>query len=175
MIFFGRGFNLYLLPLLALALATGCQTSRADKKLSTLRVHIESSANIAEGGQTVSVLRNEPVAIMISTLPVVSEANVVAATLLEVPGGYAVRVRFDETATIMLEQYTATSPGKHLVIAGQWGEKIDESRWLAAPLITHRIADGSLTFTPDASRDEAKQWVLGLNNVAKKNAKGALK
>ena len=43
-----------------------------------------------------------------------------------------------------------------------------ENRWLAAPVIPSRIGNGVLTFTPDASREEADQIVLGLNNVAKK-------
>ena len=38
-------------------------------------------------------------------------------------------------------------------------------RWIAALLITRRIADGLLTFTPDASREEADAMVLGWNNV----------
>ena len=49
----------------------------------------------------------------------------------------------------MLEQYTAANPGRHLVIFGQWGDKLADGRWLAAPLITHRISNGLLAFTPD--------------------------
>jgi hypothetical protein len=65
-----------------------------------------------------------------------------------------------------LEQYSAGNPGRHFVIFGQWGDKLANGRWLAAPLITHRIANGVLTFTPDLSRPEADQMVLGLSNVA---------
>ena len=75
----------------------------------------------------------------------------------------------------MLEQYSAANPGKHFAIFGQWGEKLADGRWLAAPLITHRIADGMLSFTPDMSREEADRLVLGLNNVAKKILKGQFK
>jgi hypothetical protein len=45
-------------------------------------------------------------------------------------------------------------------------------RWLAAPRITGRIADGRLEFTPDATRDEAERIVHGLNRVAELVAKG---
>jgi len=41
-------------------------------------------------------------------------------------------------------------------------------RWLAAPLINRRMADGMITFTPDASREETEKFVEGLNNSAKK-------
>ena len=43
-----------------------------------------------------------------------------------------------------------------------------EGRWLAAPRINKRIADGVLVFTPDATREEAEQIALGLNNLAQK-------
>jgi hypothetical protein len=171
MIFFGRRFNLYLLSLLALTLACGCQTNSKSKQLSTVRVHIECAANTSASGQTVSVLRDEPVDITITAVPFLSEANVLSATLLDATGGCAVKIQFDGTGTWMLEQYTSANSGKHLVIAGQWGKKPVISRWLAAPIITQRIANGQLTFTPDASHEEMQEWVQGLNNVAKKNAK----
>jgi murein DD-endopeptidase MepM/ murein hydrolase activator NlpD len=49
------------------------------------------------------------------------------------------------------------------------GRKTRDGRWLAAPIITRRISNGVLVFTPDCSREEADQLVLGLNNVAKEN------
>jgi hypothetical protein len=77
-------------------------------------------------------------------------------------------VKFDETGSWMLEQATASTPGKHLIIFGQWGETVAETRWLAAPLISRRIGDGVITFTPDASREESQRFVEGLNHTAKK-------
>jgi hypothetical protein len=59
-----------------------------------------------------------------------------------------------------------TPPPTPAVIFGQWGDKPAIGRWLAAPLISHRMADGVLAFTPDLSRPEADQLVLGLNHVA---------
>jgi len=98
----------------------------------------------------------------------VTERNIIAATLLETPGGgFSLRVKFDETGSWMIEQATAGNPGKHLVIFAQWGETVAEGRWLAAPAITRRIADGVITFTPDASREETLKLVEGLNHTAK--------
>ena len=37
-----------------------------------------------------------------------------------------------------------------------------------APAVSKRISDGLFVFTPDASREEADEIVMGLNNVAKK-------
>ena len=48
-----------------------------------------------------------------------------------------------------------------------WGKDLKNGRWLMAPLITSRINNGLLSFTPDMSRDEATLFVQGLNNVAK--------
>lgn len=164
----GRCFNLYFALAMTVALFCGCQTEWQKKKpVAALRVHLEVGSDNSEMSQTVSVLRADPVSVTISHDPILTEANVVAAKVIQTPGGFAVEVQFDENGTWLLEQYTASNPGKHFVIFGQWGEKLANSRWLAAPLITHRIADGILIFTPDASREEADQLVLGLNNVAK--------
>ena len=171
--FYRQRFNLILTAAAALLLAGGCATGKkADKQLAILRVHVESSANLAGGGRTISVLRHEPVAVTIGSEPILSEASIIAATLLETPGGFAIEVKFDETGGWVLEQYSATNPGKHFAIFGQWGEKLAEGRWLAAPQISRRLAGGILAFTPDCSRDEAKELVRGLNNAAKKAATG---
>ena len=174
--FYRRRFNLYLQLAAALALAAGCATDKkTDKLVSTMRVHIECGANVGESGATISLLRSMPVQVTISTRPILTEANLIAATLMDAPGGFAIKVRFDEISSGILEQYTAGNPGRHLVIAGEWGKTNIIERWLAAPLITHRIADGMLTFTPDASRAEATEFVQGLNNDAKANIKDKMK
>jgi preprotein translocase subunit SecD len=173
--FCARRFNLYLLLATGLVLLAGCATDKKEKKIALLRVHIESSANAPGGGQTISVLRDKPVNVTVAAEPVLSEANIVAAKVIDTPGGFAVEIKFDQTGTWILEQYTAVNPGKHFVIFGQWGDKLASTRWLAAPIITHRIANGILAFTPDADREEMKQLEQGLNNNAKNNLKGSLK
>jgi hypothetical protein len=67
----------------------------------------------------------------------------------------------------LLEQYTASNPGKRVAIFSQFGKKLDQARWLAAPVIYRRISDGVLTFTPDTDLKEAEEIELGLNNHAK--------
>ena len=171
--FYARGFNLYLLLLAGLFAGAGCQSDKdkGDKHLASLRIHLENRAQLPGVGKTVSVIRANPVLVTINEDPVLTEASIVRANLLDTPVGYAVEVKFDETGTYTLEQYTSAYEGKHFVIFGQWSEDSTNSRWLAAPLITHRIINGTLAFTPDASHEEAKQLVLGLNNMAKKIAK----
>jgi preprotein translocase subunit SecD len=176
--FCGIRFNLYLLLLLTLLTAAGCQTHKQDKKdkeFATLRFHIENKAQVAGSGKTVTVLRAEPVLVTINIDPILTENNIVKAALLETPGGYAIEVKFDETGTWMLEQYTSANSGRHFAIFSQWSEKASDSRWIAAPIISHRIANGIYSFTPDASREEAQAIVTGLNNMAEKVAKEQLK
>ena len=173
--FYAMRFNLYLLPLLAAMLLPGCQTNKKDEHLASLRIHLENRAQVAGSGQTVSVLRSQPVLVTINTEPVLTEANIIGATVLATPGGYALQVQFDETGTWTLEQYSAANIGKHFAIFGQWSEQATNSRWLGAPVISHRIANGVLAFTPDASQEEAIKLVTGLNNMARKIAKGKMK
>jgi len=170
-----RQFNLFL-ALMALAVLCGCQTDKKNKEVSALRMHIEANTGVVGTTQAVSVPpRDDPVLITIEKEPILTEASLIQSRVIDSHGGIAIQIQFDESSTLVLEQYSAANPGKHFVIFGQWGEKVADGRWLAAPLITHRIAGGILSFTPDMSHEEADRLVLGLNNVSKKIIKGQLK
>jgi preprotein translocase subunit SecD len=175
MIVWSRRFNLYLALAAALTLLCGCQMFRQKGPLGALRVHIQTNPNALDTSQTISVVRSDPVLVTIGRNPILTEANVVAARVMDTPGGFDIEIRFDENGTWLLEQFSAANPGGHFAIFGQWGDQLANGRWLAAPLITHRIANGVLAFTPDASRAEADQLVLGLNNVAAQIHKGKMK
>ena len=170
-----RQFNIYLALATLLGGFCGCQTNPQDKVEAAVRVHIEVNPDPAGASQSVSVLRSDPVLVTIKTEPILTEANVVAAKVMDAPGGFDIEIKFDETGTWTLEQYSAANPGRHFVIFGQWGDKLADGRWLAAPLITRRITSSVLAFTPDCSREEADKLALGLNNVAKKLHKGFFK
>jgi preprotein translocase subunit SecD len=170
-----RRFNIYLALAFLLGLACGCQTGENEKKVGALRVHLEVSPDPAGTSQNISMLRSDPVLVTIKREPILTEANIVAAKVIDARGGFAIEIKFDENGAWLLEQYSAANPGRHFVIFGQWSEKPVAGRWLAAPLITHRIADGVLAFTPDCSREEADQLVLGLSNFVKSTHKGWFK
>ena len=173
--FYARRFNLYLLAV-CVAVAGGCAShKKKEEKVAGIRIHVESPVTLPEKYRTITVLRSQPVSVTVVEDPALTEANLIGAKLIETPGGFGVRVQFDETGAWMLEQATAGNPGKHLAVFGQWGDKLADGRWLAAPLITRRIADGSLTFTPDASREEIEKFVEGLNNTAKLIHSGPVK
>jgi len=168
-------FNLYLcvaLPL-ALALAAGCQTEERKRKhlASTLSVHIEVHADGTNLSEPVPIYRQQPVMINVDKTPILTEVNVLEAQVVDAVGGFAIRLQFDRQGTWILEQRSVDSRGRRFAIYCHFGPEFKESRWLAAPIVSHRISDGVLVFTPDATRAEADELVLGLNNVARVVAK----
>lgn len=160
-------FNIYLLlPALLLALA-GCQSpeTKREKQLATIRIHVEINTGLRGQGQTISVLRAAPMELYVEKSPFLNENHVASSRVEETPGGFALVVQFDQKGQWLLEQYTAAHPNRRLAIRSQWGVPPDvQDRWLGAPLITRRIQDGVLSFTPDASHDEVDQIVIGLDN-----------
>jgi preprotein translocase subunit SecD len=163
-------FNLFLALIILAAGLCGCSTwFHKDKPLAALRVHIELAPDTVAGPETqaVTVLRADPVKVTIDKTPILTEANLVGARVINTPEAPALEMRFDENGTWILEQYSASNPGRHFVIFGQWGKKAKDGRWIAAPIISQRINDGILSFTPDMSKAEAGQFIVGLSNSAK--------
>jgi hypothetical protein len=165
-------FNLFLLVAALSPLLGGCGSLGHQESLSTVAIFVSVAPNTGRAfkgsTETVSVLRSDPVQVTIDKQPILTEGNVVAAKVISTPAAPGIELRFDPMGTVVLEQTSATNPGGHFVVYGQWGKDLKNKRWLMAPLITTRIHDGILSFTPDMSRDEANEFVLGLNNAAKK-------
>ena len=171
-------FNIYFLLLAALVLASGCSTPKKKateqraKQLVTLRVHIEAQPDATGFTSPVTVLRSSPVIVNIQNIAILTEANVASARVVDSHGGFALRIQYNERGTRLLEHYTAANSRKRLVIFSGFGVP-GQARWLAVPVIKRKISDGLLIFTPDATRDEAEQIAIGLNNVAAENETNA--
>ncbi|MCX6884519.1 MAG: hypothetical protein WCR20_10010 [Verrucomicrobiota bacterium] len=169
-----RRFNLYFLIFLAGLLAVGCSSpeKKRGKALSSLRVHGEGAKDA--GGRTsgITVFRAKPIPIQIERSPLATEGNVREAKLVDVMGGFAIQIQFDRRGSWLIEQFTTMNRGKRLAIFSQFvsppAVKPNDERWLAAPKISQPITNGLLIFTPDATEEEARQIVQGLNNAAKK-------
>src|SRR5438874_289789 len=135
-----RPFNIYLRVATALALLCGCQSDEflLKRQLSTLRVHVEVNAERTEQVQTIEVYRAHPVSVTIRKTPFLTEANVSEAAVVEQPGGFALRIKFDRQGTWLLEQYSTGNRGRHFAIFSEFvmgpRDKKAEGRWLAAPL-----------------------------------------
>jgi len=163
-------FNIYLLLAFTAALTFGCRSTKKEEvPLSTVRIHQEVTASPMDFSVSVPVYRAQPVTVTVDKDPFLTEANVASAKVVDVLGGFNLQLEFDHRGALLLEQYTASNPGRRLGIFSMFGDTKVESRWLAAPVISRRIGNGVLSFAPDASRAEAERVALGLNNVAKRN------
>src|SRR5687768_4359396 len=152
-------FNIYFLSAL-LVLLIGCQSgSFSKKKVSTLRLHLEVNADGTARNSPVPIYRNNPLYVNVENQPFLHEGSIRQATLVEGLGGFELRVDFDRHGTWLLEQYSTAYKGKRAAIFSQFGP----ARWLAAPIMSERITNGVLIFTPDATREEAERLVEGLN------------
>jgi len=162
-------FNSYFwLVMLATVALTGCQSPerKKTKSVAALRVHLEATDDRLE--HTIApVYRAAPVNIPIEKSPFLTELNVADARVTESQGVLAVVIQLERKGAWILENYTSANPGRHFAIYAAWGEKGGTSRWLAAPAISIRIADGLLAFTPDATKAECEEIVSGLRNVAR--------
>ena len=140
--------------------------------MSALRLHLEVNRDATSRSAPVPIYRTSPMMVNVETAPFINEGLVKSARVIDTVGGFSIRLEFLQRGAWLLEQYTGSNRGKRIAIYGEFfdppGSKTNVVRWLAAPVITQRISDGVLTFTPDASRDESLLLVLGLNNLAKK-------
>lgn len=153
----------------------GCSSSAPskDKIRATVRVHIEANADRSNRTTEVPIYRASPVLVNVEANPVVSEMMVSEARVVDTVGGFALRIAFNQEGRLLLEQATAENRGRHYAVYCQFPSLQDptvtQGRWLAAPVITTRVTDGMLMFTPDATREEAYEIALGLNHVAARN------
>jgi len=165
-------FNIYLLCLAVLGAVAGCRSpeSKREKQLATLRLHMEVTPDSLGLSEAAPIYRANPTMVNINRSPFLNESFVAEARVVPDPlGGFALSIKFEQMGARLLEQYTATNPGRRMAIFTQFGENGAERRWLAAPVIGRRISDGVISFTPDATREEAEQIAKGLNNVAIKS------
>ena len=160
-------FNIILLLLL---LATGCQTHERKKELSAVRLFIEVNSDGAGDSKAVPIYRASPVLVNVETSPFLDERDVEKAAVIDWMDGFAIHLQFNEHGKLVLENTTLSNPNRRIAVLAEFGE----SRWLAAPLVSRPITDGTFSFTPDTTREEAERFVRGLNNDAaeiKKNSK----
>ena len=173
MIFRWCPFNIYLGMALILGFCAGCRSTPEKKALSVIRLHLEINRDGTQRSFAVPIYREKPVQVNVEKSPFIAEGLVKEARVIDTVGGFAIRVQFERRGTWLLEQYTGSNQGKRIAVYGEFfdppGSKTNVTRWLAAPVITRRIGDGVLIFTPDATRDESILLVQGLNNIAKKN------
>lgn len=159
------GLNNYLMLILLAAVLAGCASSEERKKRkqeTAVQLFLESEFDTGDKTQVVPVYRNAPVPVRVYKAPLLDNADLVSAAVLDVVGGFAIQLTFNFHGRIVLEGAANSNRDARLVVCAIY----PEVRWLAAPKMTGPISNGMLAFTPDATREEAERIVRGLNNVA---------
>lgn len=158
-------FNCYLAVAVCLLWSAGCVSPEEKAKrqeASTIKLHVQMDFDTGEKTDLIQVYRAKPVVYRIEKVPFLDESHLVDAAVVDTLGGFAIQVKFDFHGSLALESISTTHRNKNIAIYSLF----TEGRWLAAPMLNSRITDGTLTFTPDATREEAERIVRGLNNVA---------
>jgi len=192
-----RSFNIYFALVCVLLLGAGCAMFKHKKKeQTTIRLYLEGQKADKTTAGTVLVTK-EKFPYTVERDAFLNEADLSGASIVDNPDGtYYIRLDFNDHATLLLDMYTSSNKGKHIIVFAQFpvpGKKakkpkkepddsdlVDktnvepapgthrESAWLAAVLIRNRISNGVFAFTPDASREEGLRIVRGLRNVIPK-------
>lgn len=167
-----RWFNFYF-GMLAALLAAGCAHTRdpSDKLSTTLRVHLEAPERGAIPKQRIVVYRDAPLNLEIESLYLLTDEHVVSSRVVDEMGTYALEIRFNNWAIPLLAHNSSSHQGRRIALMAQFGPKPHSTRWIGAPRLHTVIRDGVLRFTPDATREEAYQIAVGLNNNARKHRK----
>lgn len=163
--FDARRFNCYLALVVGVAWISGCVSPEEKEKrqeASTLKLHLQMDFDTGEKSQLIEVIRAKPTVLRIDKVPFLDESHLVDAALVDTLGGFAIQVKFDFHGSLALESASGTHRNKCVAIYCMF----TEGRWLGAPQLNQRITDGTLVFTPDATREEAERIVRGLNNIA---------
>jgi len=144
---------------------SGCSSLGKDSKQKAyLRIYLEASINDPAQSIVVPVYRKQPVLIRIQKEPILDERSLVHAAVVKGIGGYSIELVFDFHGKLVLQQLSNAYRGRRLVLQAIF----PEARWLGTIRMNRPIMDGVLTFTPDATLEEAQRIVEGLNRVARK-------
>lgn len=159
-----------------LLLLCGCAGVWPKKRTPVvLRFHLESVVMDPAHTVSVAVGRESGLFVAVDGRPILDENNVLDLSVMDQFGGFSCKVLFDRRGTWLLEQASTTHRGRRCVVYCEFpygGTNI--SRWIAAPVLTGRITDGVLIFTPDLTRSEANALVKAVQPVIRKNKKESL-
>jgi hypothetical protein len=186
-------FNIYFISAWA-ALAVGCHSGGLHfhkKQVATIRLYLQTSDQASDSGKVLVTRQNIPMTIQRD--PFLDESDLRQARLVDDPDGtYAIELVFDDHGAAALDMKTIGNRGRCIVIFSHFpppGTKEDapetepsqpkpatpdaprRSGWISAVMINGRMANGTLRFTPDATRAEAETIVAGLKNVIGKSRK----
>jgi len=170
-------FNKYLtvciIAICTLMLTAGCASTKSKKNYPPImQFYLESTIPDPERNLKVRISEEPPVDITIDRSRLMDQSNIRNIGIVERTGTFALMIAFDYRGTRILEQISTANRGQRCAIYCEFTfNKTNVSRWLGAPVITHRITDGILEFTPRMSREEAEVLVKQMQPVIKQNLK----
>jgi preprotein translocase subunit SecD len=158
-------FNIYLAAALGLILATGCASSKSKEKkeATTIELHLEANQDGTPQNAPVPVYRAKPMYVNVEKDAFLDGGYLEKARVVDQLGGFVIELKFDWEGIRILDGVTTDNHNRRVAVFAKFGK---DPRWLGAPVIRRRISDGVLSFTPDATREEADRIVRGLNNLA---------
>ena len=123
-------FNIYFTVLCFAVLAGGCSilstaakaTSR-NKEYATIRLYLEGDRVDKSSSATVLVTSNK-FRYTIQKDPFLDEGHLAKAFIVDDPdGSFYIQLNFNDHGTLLLDMYTASSKGKHIIIFSQFPMK----------------------------------------------------
>jgi hypothetical protein len=163
---------LWFLSLVLCAALTGggCASTKPKIQPTVLRVHAEAASSGAFT-RKIKVFQTSPVEMVVDESPLLTEMDVEKASVVDALGGHALAIKFNQRGRWLLDSHTSLNMGRHFAVFVQYGDKPVKAQWLAAPIITRRISDGVLLFTPDAAHEDVEAISKGLGEKPAKKKK----
>lgn len=119
-------FNIYFTLALACLAATlaGCalmwDTTGAHKELTSMRFYLEGERPHSSTSGTVLVTSNK-FPYIIEREPFLDESDLSKASMVKDPdGSFYIQLNFNDHGTLLLDMYTASNKGKHIIIFSQF-------------------------------------------------------
>jgi len=123
-----RSFNIYF-ALGCLVLAGGCSAYRdvkeavhPKKEKSTIRLYLEGQGSDKAISTPVLVTSNK-FPYIIENEPFLTEADLANASIVNDPGGdggFSIKLQFTDHGALVLDMYTASNKGKHIIVLSQF-------------------------------------------------------
>ncbi len=132
------------------------------KKFSITKFFLETPRGSQTFVQEVEVYRAYPEKISIGTREFLDDRDFKDVSIVDTEdGSFKIEFVLNSDGSSILQDVTTRYRGRRMVIFSNFGDP----RYLGAPKIERTISDGIVQITPDASREEAERFVLGMKNT----------
>ena len=135
------------------------------KKYSITKFFLETPRGSQTFVQEVEIYRAYPEKISIGTREFLDDRDFKDVSLVDTEdGSFKIEFVLNSDGSSILQDITTRYRWRRLVILTNFGDP----RYMGAPKIERTISDGIVQITPDASREEAERFVLGMKNTIRK-------